>query len=510
MSNPPRALVPTRALSLRRLVRFVVLTVGVTSVTVLVLAGVTWINPVAGGLKGEYFYVPGGTAPARTLSSRLPSTDDLQSAWRVAPDHFTALWSGSLVVLRDGSYSVTLACSEPCSVYLDGRQLSSVAAAADSPVANASVRLDRGAHALHVRYAHDNQPMRFEIRWGQTGRRLEPLASWALFDHRAGDWEIVASVSLAFALVAAQWLWAGTLAGSMVMGLLVIGVAVRRWLEREGQWSWLKWILLGSLALNATAIWWGLPAIWVPDELTPGTVIDALSQHFSHGWYDRWPPFHYYVLTVVMGPMIILDALGRIDMFSGAWPMTLTLTTRLVSLAASVGMVIAVSVTGTRVFGRRAGLFAAAIFALTTPFVYYSKTANLDVPYVFWFSLSLIPYIRIADGGRARDFMLFGCFATLAICTKDQAYALYVVPALVIAVCVMRDAKARGRAAWRGLVEARVLAGVCVAVLVFALCHNLLFNFGGFVTTCATLPDRAMRTTVPFPRTLPDDWRFSG
>src|SRR6476660_9322693 len=161
MSNPPRALVPTRALSLRRLVRFVVLTVAVTSVTVLVVAGVTWINPVAGGLKGEYFYVPGGTAPARTLSRRLPSTDDLQSAWRVAPDHFTALWSGSLAVLRDGSYSVTLTCSEPCSVYLDGRQLGSVVAATDSPVANASVRLDRGAHALHVRYAHDNQPMRF-------------------------------------------------------------------------------------------------------------------------------------------------------------------------------------------------------------------------------------------------------------------------------------------------------------------------------------------------------------
>ena len=36
------------------------------------------------------------------------------------------------------------------------------------------------------------------------------------------------------------------------------------------------------------------------------------------------------------------------------------------------------------------------MFALVTPFVYYAKTANLDVPYLFWFALSLVFYLRAA------------------------------------------------------------------------------------------------------------------
>ena len=473
---------PRRVPPLKRLRRVVALTVAFTSAALALTSALDWVRPVAGGLKGEYFYVPGASAPARVSSQRLPSTDDLLSAWRSVPDRFTAVWSGLIAVLRDTSYTIAVTCAEPCGVYLDGRPLVGVAANAESPRAMASTRLERGVHALHIRYAHDGKPVQMAIEWGREGGRLAPLPSWALFDHRANGWEVVATVALAFAVVGTQWIWVSALCVAMLVVLLAIADSVRRWLEREGLWSWLKWILLGSLVLNATAVWWGLPAIWVPDELTPGTVMDALSQHFSHGWYDRWPPLHYYILTVAMGPMIVLDAFGRIDMFSGIWPVMLTLTTRFVSLAASLGIVIAVCVTGSRVFGRRAGLFAAMIFSLTAPFVYYSKTANLDVPYVFWFALSLVPYIRIVTGARARDFILFGVFATLAICTKDQAYALYVVPALVVAFCVMRDARARGLPAWRGFVEPRLLAGVLVAIVLFALCHNLLFNFGGFVT----------------------------
>ena len=48
----------------------------------------------------------------------------------------------------------------------------------------------------------------------------------------------------------------------------------------------------------------------------------------------------------------------------------------------------ATAAAGRHAFGRRQGLWAAGIMALTTPFLYYAKTANVDVPYLFWFALS--------------------------------------------------------------------------------------------------------------------------
>jgi 4-amino-4-deoxy-L-arabinose transferase-like glycosyltransferase len=58
-----------------------------------------------------------------------------------------------------------------------------------------------------------------------------------------------------------------------------------------------------------------------------------------------------------------------------------------VSVAAGVGTVAATCAAGARAFGRRQGLWAAGIMALTTPFLYYAKTANPDVPYLFWFAV---------------------------------------------------------------------------------------------------------------------------
>jgi 4-amino-4-deoxy-L-arabinose transferase-like glycosyltransferase len=245
-------------------------------------------------------------------------------------------------------------------------------------------------------------------------------------------------------------------------------------------WRSLRWILLASFALNVIPVWWGLPAIWPPDELTPGTVLRAFAEHFSHGWFDRWPPLHYYVLTAALSPALVLDAFGRIDFATTAWGMAAALVGRAVSLAAAAGTLIAVAIVASRVLGRRAGMLAAAIFALALPFPYYAKTANLDVPYVFWFAVSFVFYVRLLDAPRTRDAVAFAVCATFAVCTKDQAYALYPLMALAIAVRVWRARRAAGLPSWRLLFDPRILAGVATAVVVFAACHNLLFNWSGF------------------------------
>src|SRR5262249_24148187 len=147
---------------------------------------------------------------------------------------------------------------------------------------------------------------------------------------------------------------------------------------------------------------------------------------------------------------------------------------RLVSVAAGAGTVIVTGLCGIRAFGRRAGLFAATIVALMPPFVYYAKTANVDVPYLFWYSLSLLFYLRLLEPLRVFDAAWFAAAATCAICTKDQAYALYLLAPIVIVYEAWRANRAAGATwpFWRALVDRCVIAaGVTVAVL-FAALYN--------------------------------------
>ena len=109
---------------------------------------------------------------------------------------------------------------------------------------------------------------------------------------------------------------------------------------------------------------------------------------------------------------------------------------------------------------------AAAIAALTMPAVFYGKVANFDMPYVFWFAVSLASFIRILVDDSWSDYLIFAVTATLAVCTKDQAYGLYGLPAVALL----------------GVRRRHLLPATLAAVATFALCHNLIFNTSGFLS----------------------------
>ena len=71
-------------------------------------------------------------------------------------------------------------------------------------------------------------------------------------------------------------------------------------------------VLLLSAALNVYAIWWGLPSLrgWGTDEIVPATVVKALGLHFSNGWTDIYPPFHYMLLGAAYLPFLGLQKIG--------------------------------------------------------------------------------------------------------------------------------------------------------------------------------------------------------
>jgi hypothetical protein len=122
------------------------------------------------------------------------------------------------------------------------------------------------------------------------------------------------------------------------------------------------------------------------------------------------------------------------------------------------------------VFSRRAGVFAAAAIALVPMFVFYAKTANPEVAYVFWFALSLAFYLRALDTLALRDVVVCFAAAAMAICTKDQAYALFISMPVVLMFRL------------RAVADRRLWIGGAAAALLFIAVQNIPLNAHGFIS----------------------------
>lgn len=451
------------------------------------------------GLRVDYYANTTWTPPvARTNRDTEVSVDRIQADWEGAPPAtFSAIWNGWLSIPLDGEYTFAVAADGPCALAIDGARVS------DSGSPPSPVHLTRGAHHLFLQYAHAQSPSRIDLTWAPGTAAQVPIPTSRLFLRKPRtDLPITTEALLPGALALAEWAWIGWL-------LLVCGaclaIAARRYGQRvrlTDYWRPLGAILLGSLALNVLGIWWGLPGEWVAGELTHPDVIKGLAQHFSHGWMDVYPPLQFYLDAIVLSPILLLWHWGRLE-FGDANTLAMLLT-RSISIAQAVVIVAATFAAARIVFGRRAGLFAAAVIAVTATFVYYAKTANVDVPYVCWFAVSLVFYLRALTRGATRDFVLFGVFAALSVCTKDQAYGLYALMPVVLVVEIWRARRGAGRgpALVGALLDPRMWIGGAAAAATFAIVHNLAFNSQGFlaharfIAGSGSVPYRVFEPTI--------------
>ena len=451
----------------------IVAALAASSLLTMLLAAARRLDPVPVGLIAEH-QTAATQAPiaGATIVDPAPSTSHLIEEWNgTPPDAFDETWTGAIWPVRAGVYRFEARSDGPAEIVIDGQ-----------PVAG-RVRLSADAHSLQVRYRHQGGPIRFDFLWARGDEALTAVPAWALRPRRIRSTpRLAARAALDRGLALSEWIWVGLLvlaAAALARSALV---PLARWLEGACAWPALAWILTGSFFLNLAGIGWGLPGSWVAIEMKPAYVLGALAQHFSHGWFDAYPPVHFYLLTVVWSPLLLLSWMDRITFDGTVGYGLLVITSRALSLVMAAGIVTAACVCGTRIFGRRAGAFAAAGVALTTPFLYYAKTANVDVPYLFWWALSMIFYLQLLETGRLRDYVWFAAAATLSVCTKDQAYGLYLLPPVAIVEQHWRQNRAAGVrwAFWRAVLDRRLIAGAVTAGVLFALCQNLLFNPGGF------------------------------
>ena len=229
-------------------------------------------------------------------------------------------------------------------------------------------------------------------------------------------------------------------------------------------------ILALSLLLAGYGIAWGLPGGWAQDEIGTTDITGGLERWFVGGWYHRYPPLHFYLLALVHLPLIAADRLDMMDFWSPTGLGQAARMGRALTVAMSVGTAALVYLIARTTLSIRAAVLASLWWVLGLTVVYYAKVTNLDMPYTFWFAVSLLGYVRALTSNRVGDYVLFAAGAVAAVCTKDQAYGLYLLPIIHLIIHRARSVvrNCEGSPASRPLARSRA-AGCCSRSAFWAL-----------------------------------------
>ena len=265
-------------------------------------------------------------------------------------------------------------------------------------------------------------------------------------------------------------------------------------------------VILFSLILNVIGIRYGLPGYqgWGPDEVLPRDVKEGIGRCFSNDWFRKYPPFHYYLLALTQAPFLIFSELRGVDFKELSFYSCLFLAGRFLSLFMGAGLIFFVYKCGREIFDQRSSLWAASIAALIVPFVYHAKTTNLDIPYLFWFMISGYFFLRLLKTRQRKYYLFFALTAVLTVCTKDQAYGLYVLPPLFVLFSDWRFEKKTmpNLTAVRFLFNRTYLYAVLVALGTFFLVYNLAFNAQGFLHHVQEITGPKIKAYRLYPNTL--------
>ncbi|HYN08532.1 MAG TPA: glycosyltransferase family 39 protein [Vicinamibacterales bacterium] len=403
-------------------------------------------------------------------------------------------WDGFLHSDESREYELGLFTNGPARVFLDGRMV------LDSPngtdLSPEKFQLSRGQHLFSLEYVQDEPRSALALRWDVGNPyRLDAIPSAAYSPRAMSEWRWRLRRIAPTLVGAVATVWSGL--------LIWLGWrAVRRLLPDRGVSAPsppLSIVLALFTVLFAVGIDWGWPATWAPDELDPLSILNAIGHRFSHGWFDKYPPLHYYLLGIVYVPVLIAGELGWLVVDSEPVRGLLYLQGRVLTVAMGLGTLLGVALLGTRTLGEKYAWPAALCAGAFMPFVFYAKTVNVDVPYVFWFVLSCLFLVEAHRHGRARDCIGFAVTAAAAVATKDQAYALYILPALHLAWRIGRSRQ--------GIVA--LASGTVAGILVLALVHNVAFNYDGFRSHVDLVVGPASAGYRMFPTTVAGEWALA-
>ena len=403
---------------------------------------------------------------------------------RVAATGGSAEWVGVVFVDRAGEYEFEVSADGRSWLFVGGRSVVDNGDGVLRRAARGRVALASGAHAIRIRYVQQTANVALDVFMSGPGLERHLLRA----DELAPDARSSGSSSrrrlVRMAAVAIPIVWA-------LLMIYIIGRLAGHWLWREvtrvapsaADRRPLVVVLVCGFVLTVWGLTWGLDSSWAPDELLPGHVRELIQRRFADGWYDKYPVMHYAILGIPVSAFEIASRIGLLPADSLTSNMAQLAMMRVVSVMMGLGTLIVAFLCAAEMYGPRRATLASSSLLLTGLFVFYGKTANLDMAVVFWFGLAVLGFIRVWTRNRTADYVLLGVAAAATVATKDQAYANLVL--LPIGVIAANARSPRSLPLWRrlssALLDRRMLLGGAAAVVAFVVCHNTLFNFRGVV-----------------------------
>jgi hypothetical protein len=261
--------------------------------------------------------------------------------------------------------------------------------------------------------------------------------------------------------------------------------AVRAWLLRLLHEDRQVARLVGAFCVwQLGAALWDLPCMygWENDGVAPRDVFGGLAHNLQPGSAHRYPLFHYVLLAVPCLPIVLaavatapeLSALSEAVVSVPA--MTgIALVAKLLSISMGAVLVLALARVTRRLFGARAGFWGACFAVTNLSLSYYTRSTNLDGPYLMWGVLAADRLLDVLEHGRRDDYVALSVCAALSIATKDQAYSLYVL-SLPLYLLLRGSRLPAGHAHWLHLRRAALWGALCLGAL-----GGALLNPAGFL-----------------------------
>lgn len=268
----------------------------------------------------------------------------------------------------------------------------------------------------------------------------------------------------------------------------------------------LRLVLLLAAVLHGIGLSWGMPSsdAWDNDGVAPRDIIPGLVATFSPGDYYTYPPLQLAIVGVLTLPVTLLAVVNAgttsvpaviEEILHPPYMTAITMTARLVTLMMSLGIVAVLALVAGDLASRerrRSVMTFAALFAtLNWAFSYYAHTSNLDVPYLFWACLAVLWLERAILRREPRRLRAFAVFAAMAVGTKDQAYAMFLLGApAALATWAALDPWPRAN---RRRVLKEVTLAVAIGAVLLALIDGAVVNPSGFRARVAFLTGPASR-----------------
>lgn len=165
-------------------------------------------------------------------------------------------------------------------------------------------------------------------------------------------------------------------------------------------------------------------------------------------------------LAEPLRPLIGADAASDLARSTNLWQMVFV--GRVLSALADAGTIVVVYALGRRLFGRWAGLLAAALLTFTVLHIQLSHFFAVDTVLAFFVTLTLYWLVRVGQGGGRREAVWAGVSLALAAASKSSAAALGLA---WIATFALRDGRS-GTSERLKLAVISALSGVIAFMLV--------------------------------------------